>query len=96
MRRRPVILRLECQVMATRQLSLRRFAVGRGNEQLIRPEIIFAGAAHGNLQHLQYRAIERQAGGQVAYDHLQMIDQATAMQFLGFHGHAPAQREPDL
>jgi hypothetical protein len=45
--------RLEGQVMAAGEHALRGFAVGRGDEQLVGPEVARTRPSHGHLEHLE-------------------------------------------
>ncbi|KAG1385318.1 hypothetical protein G6F45_013963 [Rhizopus arrhizus] len=58
-----LVLRLERQMVAPRQLALRRLAVRGGHEQFIGPEIAVARAAHRHLQGIEDGLIEGLAGG---------------------------------
>ncbi|MNT74011.1 hypothetical protein D3C72_2127790 [compost metagenome] len=71
--------------MAPGQLALRGLAVRRGNEQFVGPETSVSGAAHRHLQRIEHRLIEPLAGGQIAHDQLDVIDQAATMDFIGLH-----------
>src|SRR5690606_28002434 len=76
---------LEREVMTTGQLSLRGFAVYRRDEQLVRPEIAFAGAADRHAERLEDGGVEALRGGEIPHDQLNVIDQASPVQLLRFH-----------
>ena len=80
------VARLEGKVVATGQSTLRGLASCTGNKQFIGPEIILANATHGHLQHFEDGLVEPVARLQVVHDQLQVVDQATTMQFIDFHG----------
>src|SRR5688500_11851107 len=61
---RPV-LRLEGEVMTAGKLAKRFGAVGRGNEQLVGPEMGFRAAADRDLEHLEQGLVEASARGQI-------------------------------
>jgi hypothetical protein len=64
---------------------LRRVAVGGGYEQFVGPEVILGRAPERYSQHGENRFVERAARPNVAYDELDVIDQAAAVQFLSWH-----------
>ncbi len=86
---RAAVRRLEGEVMAPGEHARGRFAVRSGDEQFVGPEKAVAGSAHGNAEHVEHGAVERLAGGQVAHDQLDVVDQAAAVQLHGFHAQAP-------
>src|SRR5690348_11553677 len=77
------VLALESQVHAAGQLAHGRFALARGDEELVRPEVIVRFAADRNLQHLEHRLVKTLARGDVLHDELDVIDESAAMQFHG-------------
>ncbi len=87
---------LERQMMAAGQPALRGGAVGAGDEQLVGPEVVLALAAERHAEHVEDRAVEAARCGQVAYDQLDVVDQAATVQFLGFHRFAPVSGGWDL
>jgi hypothetical protein len=70
----PLDGRLVCQVVASSQLALRGLAVGRRDEQLIGPEVIFPSAAHGNLQGTEQGGVEGLARREIANHQLEVIN----------------------
>jgi hypothetical protein len=81
--------RLERDVRGTGESALSGLAVFAGNTQFIGSEEIFLFSAHGYLQDLEYGGVEALAGCEVIHHELNVIDQATAMQFLYFHFDLP-------
>ena len=76
-------------MVAPGQFALRSFAAGGGNEEFIGPEPAIALPADRHAKHLQDRVVEAPAGVDVADHQLQVIDQPSAMQVLGFHVGTP-------
>ena len=75
-------------MMPARQDPLRVLTLARGDEQLVCPEILIAGAAQRNIQGFENCLVEPSSGGKVPHDQLDVIDQSTPMQFLDFHSAA--------
>jgi hypothetical protein len=76
---------LGSQVMAPGRGALRSFAVGRRDEQLVRPEKPITGTTNGNIQNIEDGCIKRLGSGKVAQYQLDVIDQSSAVKFLRFH-----------
>ena len=72
-------------MVAPGQLAPSCPAVGAGDEQLVGPEIVLGRAANGNIEYLKDRFIEATAGCEVADHQMDVVDETTAMKFLGFH-----------
>ncbi len=81
---RPV-LRLKRQVRAAGQVPLRGDAVGGGDKQLVRPEVVLGRTAHGHVRCVEHGRVEPAAGGEVAHDELDVVDQPASVDFLRFH-----------
>jgi hypothetical protein len=79
------VLRLECQVTASSQHSSRVFAVGRRDEQLVRPESSIAGATHRDIQGMEDGCVKRPGSGKVPYYQPDVIDQSPTVKLLRFH-----------
>src|SRR5690606_18491672 len=77
---------LEGEMLSPRQFATGGDAVGRGDEELVGPEEILAFAADGYAEHPENRLVEPEAGRQVVHHELEWVDQAAAMEFVGFHG----------
>ncbi len=82
-----------------RQHARRRFAVARGDEQFVGPDVVLGLAHERNTEHLEHRAIELLARGKIGNHKLDVINQPAPMEFLRFHAyrscfpaneHAPA------
>ena len=76
---------LEGEMMASRQLSGRRLAVGGRDEKLVGPEKILFVAGDRYLQYGKDGLVEASAGFDIPDNKLDVVDQPTAVQFLGFH-----------
>ncbi|MNL77948.1 hypothetical protein D3C87_2042350 [compost metagenome] len=72
--------------MAAGELAERCAAVETGDEEFVGPEIILRLAADRNAQHLEHCPVKPPAGRQVLHDEPDMVDQAAAVEFVGFHG----------
>ncbi len=79
------VLRLEGQVVAPGQPALRGRPLGAGHEQFVGPEEPFVPAADRHLQHRQHGGVEAVAGLEIAHHQLDVVDQAAAVKFHGFH-----------
>ncbi len=83
---RLLVARLEGDVRAAGQLALCGAAGGRRDEQLVRPEIVGAGPAHGHAKRCKHGLVEAPAGGNIGDDELNMVDQTTPVKLLCGHG----------
>ena len=77
---------LEREMHAAGVFAQRRVALARRNEQLVGPDVILSLAADRDAQHVEHRPVEALAGRDVLDNELHVIDEPSAMQFMGFHG----------
>jgi hypothetical protein len=86
---RRAVCGLEGKVMAAGQLPLSRLAAGCRDEKLICPEVVGSFAGHRDAQHFKNGPVKSTTGLNIRHDKLNMVDQATAMEFLNFHDEPP-------
>jgi hypothetical protein len=75
--------------MTPGQLPCRCFAIARGNDKFVSPDVVLGLAAERNAEHIEYCGIELPALWEIGDDELYMVDQPTPMQFLRFHDRLP-------
>jgi hypothetical protein len=80
-----MVRRLEGNMVAAGQLAGRRLAVDARDEEFVDPEVVVGDAADRNFQGVEHRLVEPATCPHAAHDELDMIDEATAMEFLRFH-----------
>jgi hypothetical protein len=82
---RGAVVGLEGQVMSASQLALGCSTLWCRDKELIGPEIIGCVARHWNIEHCKYGSIESATALNVRDDKLNVVDQATPVEFLCFH-----------
>src|SRR5690554_3843882 len=79
------VARLKCQMLASSQRALCRLGILCRHHQLINPEEAFASTPNRDIQHLENRCVKPLGSGQVPYYQLNVINQASTVQFHSLH-----------